>query len=81
MGVKSLLAPRGSDHGSGLGKRRYVVERTMAWLANFRRLRLCYERTGYRHQAMNELACRVICAGKLRPTPKRKSKKPSKRAA
>jgi transposase len=63
--IKSLLAPRGSPHGSGLGKRRYVIERTMAWMDNFRRLRLCYEKTGKRFQAFNELACCVICAGKF----------------
>jgi transposase len=63
--IKSLLAPRGSPHGSGLGKRRYVIERTMAWMNNFRRLRLCYEKTGKRFQAFNELGCCMICAGKL----------------
>lgn len=65
-----LLAPRSMPgrpvkHGSGLGRVRYVVERTIAWLGNFRRIERCYERTGAAWQAMNELACCVICAGKL----------------
>jgi transposase len=68
MGIKSLLAPRGSPHGSGLGKRRYVIERTMAWLGNFRRIKLCYEKTGKRFQAFNELACCLVCAGKISPS-------------
>jgi hypothetical protein len=65
-GIESLLAPRGSPHGSGLGKVRYVIERTMSWMTGFRRLELCYERTGAHWQAMNELACCVICGRRLR---------------
>lgn len=71
--IEALLAPRKQPgrgepvvHGSGLGKVRYVVERTIAWLANFRRIVQCYERTGSAWQAFNELACCVICANKLR---------------
>ncbi|HVS69819.1 MAG TPA: transposase [Phycisphaerae bacterium] len=41
-GIIPLIAPRGSPHGSGLGKFRYVVERTLSWFTNFRRLRLCF---------------------------------------
>jgi len=69
--VLPLLAPRGKaalppvEHGSGLGRVRYVVERTIAWLANFRRINQCYERTGTAWQAFNELACCWICANKL----------------
>jgi len=68
--IRPLLAPRGKaghpvTHGSGLGRVRYVVERTIAWLANFRRINHCYERTGQAWQAFNELACCVICAGKF----------------
>jgi transposase len=68
--ILPLLAPRGKPgkpvtHGSGLGTVRYVVERTIGWLANFRRIAQCYERTGEHWQALNELACCVVCAGKL----------------
>jgi hypothetical protein len=63
--IKSLIAPRGTGHGSGLGRFRYVVERTMAWMAGFRRINHCYERTGEHWQAFNELACCMICARKL----------------
>jgi len=65
MGIVSLLCPRGSEHGSGLGKRRYVIERTMSWLGNFRRLKLCYERTGEHFQAFHDLAASLVCANKL----------------
>lgn len=65
LGILSLLCPRGSPHGSGLGERRYVIERTMSWFGNFRRLKLCYERTGQRFLTFHQLAASVLCAGKL----------------
>ena len=65
MGIKSLLARRGSGHGSGLGKTRYVVERTLAWMGSPRRIKLCYERFGEHFQAFHELAACVICANRL----------------
>jgi hypothetical protein len=69
--VLPLLAPRGKPghpvtHGSGLGRVRYVVERTISWLGNFRRIVQCYERTGSAWQAFNELACCMICIHKLK---------------
>lgn len=70
--IGSLLAPRSSGHGSGLGKVRYVIERTMSWLGNFRRIKLCYERTGPHWQAFNELAACIICANRVTNLKKRK---------
>ena len=43
-GVKPSIARRGTEHGSGLGRWRWVVERTFAWLHNYRRLRIRWER-------------------------------------
>ncbi len=40
-GVRPKLARRNTKHGSGLGKIRWVVERTFAWLHNFKRLLVC----------------------------------------
>ncbi len=65
-GVKPTIARRQAGHGSGLGKRRWVVERTFAWLNNFRRLRTRYERLAEIHQAFMSLACAVICQRYLR---------------
>lgn len=68
MGYKSKIKPRGKEgeqHGSGLGRKRYVVERTLAWLYNDRRLRVCYERTPKSWQAFHELAACVFCAKRL----------------
>ncbi|MDP7291142.1 MAG: hypothetical protein QF497_02865 [Verrucomicrobiota bacterium] len=61
MGITSMLAARGSEHGSGLGKVRYVIERTMIWFGHWRRLKMCYEKTGEHWQAFNELTACLIC--------------------
>jgi transposase len=45
--ISSLLAKRNTEHGSGLGRYRWVVERTFAWFSQFRRLRVRYEKRGY----------------------------------
>ena len=39
-GVKPIIARRGTEYGSGLGRWRWVVERTFARLHNYRRLRI-----------------------------------------
>lgn len=42
------------------GHHRWIVERTLAWLARFRRLTLRYERRADLHLA-SPLACALIC--------------------
>jgi transposase len=64
-GLRSMLAERGSPHGSGLGRTRYVVERAHSWFMSFRRLVVCYERSGAHFQGMYQLAACVICARRL----------------
>ena len=61
LGIRPLLAKRGTEHGSGLGKHRWVVERTLSWLHQFRRLRVRYERRADIHQAFLSIACSLIC--------------------
>src|ERR671922_198469 len=60
-GVKPVIARRQTDHGSGLGRWRWVVERTFAWLHNFRRLRVRYDKRADIHQAFLSLGCAWIC--------------------
>jgi transposase len=60
-GIKPLLAKRRVPHGSGLGKSRWVVERSFAWLHDLRRLRVRYERRADIHEAFLKLACVLIC--------------------
>jgi transposase len=67
-GIRSLLAERGTPHGSGLGRTRYVVERTHSWFGHYRRLLVCYEQTETHYQGFYQLAACAICARRLRPT-------------
>jgi transposase len=65
-GITPVIARRGTEHGSGLGKLRWVVERTFAWLHAFKRLRIRHERRADVHQALLKLACSVICLRHLK---------------
>ena len=56
-----FLAERNTEHGSGLGRWRWVVERTFAWLNQFRRLRVRYEKRADIHEAFLSLGCALIC--------------------
>ena len=51
--ILPLLAMRIMEHGSGLGRRRWVVERTFAWMNQFRRLRLRYEKRADMQQGVS----------------------------
>jgi transposase len=66
-GIATQLAKRGRPHGSGLGRTRWVVERTLAWLHRFRRLNLRYERRPCVHEAFLTLACALVCWNYLKP--------------
>ncbi|MDN7602887.1 IS5 family transposase [Burkholderia gladioli] len=59
--IPTSIARRGHPHGSGLGKVRWVVERTHAWLHHFRRLRTRFERRADIHEALLKLGCCLIC--------------------
>lgn len=59
--ITPVLAKRRTEHGSGLGVSRWVVERTLAWLHQFRRLRVRYERRPEIHEAFLSLGCSLIC--------------------
>ena len=55
-GIDPELAKRRTPHGSGLGVYRWVVERTLSWFHQFRRLRVRYDRRGDIHQGLSNLA-------------------------
>jgi transposase len=59
--VKPVIAHQRAAHGSGLGRQRWVVERTLSWLHQHRRLRLRYERRANIHEAFVSIACSLIC--------------------
>ena len=60
-GVTPIISDHPAVHGSGLGTTRWVVERTLAWLRQFRRLRVRYDRRADIHRAFLSLACALIC--------------------
>jgi transposase len=65
-GIKVRIARRGIEDKTRLGRVRWVVERTMAWLLDFRRLALRYDRTESTVSALLSLACSLICHRRLR---------------
>ena len=60
-GIRPLIARRNTEHGSGLGKYRYVVEACFDWLFNWRRLRVRYEKRPDIHDAFLFIGCAMIC--------------------
>ena len=64
-GITPVLARRQTEHGSGLGRARWVVERTFAWLHNFKRLLVRYDRRHEIHQAFLALGCCLVCFRRL----------------
>jgi len=67
-GITARIARRGTTHGSGLGKIRWVVERGFAWLHAYKRLRTRYERRADIHLGLLQLACALICHRHLKPS-------------
>ena len=65
--IQARIAPPKRPHGSGLGKQRWVVERTCAWLHQYRRLRIRYERRDDIHEAFLAIGCSLICLDLLHP--------------
>jgi transposase len=61
LGIEPHIAKRKTPHGSGLGKVRWVVERTISWLKGLRRMRVRYDRLRVIVDAWTTLAASVIC--------------------
>jgi transposase len=59
--VDPHIARRRAPHGSRLGKVRYVMERTISWLKEMRRMRVRYDRLAEIQEAWTTLAADVIC--------------------
>jgi len=65
FGAEPHIHKRGQPHGSGLGKRRWPVERSNAWVLENRRLALRYDRLGFIIQSLLQAACIFLVAGRL----------------
>jgi len=64
-GIRPVIARRRTAHGSGLGRQRWPVERSLSWLHQFRRLLVRFERRADIHEAFLAIACSLICLRKL----------------
>jgi transposase len=64
-GIKCRIARKGIERNDRLGRHRWVVERTLAWLAKYRRLTIRYERRADIHQGFLSLGCALICCNFL----------------
>lgn len=49
--IQPRIARKGVESKEKLGKHRWVIERTFAWLARYRRLTIRYERLAAMHRA------------------------------
>jgi transposase len=64
-GIKSRIARKGKGTSERLGRHRWVVERTLAWLSRYRRLLVRHERRADIHEALLRLGCSLICLNSL----------------
>ena len=63
--IRVRIARKGIDSSRRLGRHRWVVERTLAWLARYRRLTVRYERRADVHHAFLTLGCALVCFNTL----------------
>ncbi|GGK83945.1 hypothetical protein GCM10010094_51380 [Streptomyces flaveus] len=64
-GITHRIARKGVESSQRLGRHRWTVERTMAWLAGCRRLHRRYERKADHFLAFTSIACTLICCRRL----------------
>jgi len=64
---KVRIARTGIESSPRLGRHRWVIERTLAWLNRYRRLTIRYERRVDIPQAFLTLGCALICFNHLSP--------------
>jgi IS5 family transposase len=68
-GIRPRIARRMIEPSDRLGRYRWTIERTGAWLGGWRRLRIRYECSAERFYALVMLACSVICFNALQRPP------------
>ena len=65
-GIAPRIARRGVESSERLGRHRWIVERTIAWLLAYRRLAVRYDRQAATVLGLLHLACSLICVRFLR---------------
>ena len=66
-GISPRIARRGIESSERLGRHRWRVERSLAWLVDFRYLQVRHGRRADYLQGFLHLACALICARFLQP--------------
>jgi transposase len=61
LGIDPHIRRRGEEHGSHLGRVRWVVERTISWIKGLRRMRVRYDRSATSINAWTSIAAAVVC--------------------
>ncbi|QRP50837.1 IS5 family transposase [Amycolatopsis sp. FDAARGOS 1241] len=64
-GIVPRIARKGIESAEKLGKHRWVIERSIAWLTGYRRLTIRYERKAGHYLAFLTLAATITCHKKL----------------
>ena len=65
-GITPRIARKGMDSSQRLGRHRWVVERTHAWMARLRRLTVRYEEREDIHLAFTPLGCALVCLNQIK---------------
>ena len=65
-GIQPRIARRGVESSQRLGRHRWVVERTHAWMSRLRRPTVRYERRADIHIAFTTLASALVCPDQIR---------------
>ena len=63
--ITPRIARRGIESSDKLGRHRWIIERSFAWLTGYRRLTLRYERSARLFAAFLTLAAALTCYKKL----------------
>ena len=61
LGIEPHIRHRSGEHGSHLGRVRWVVERTISWIKGLRRMRVRYDRSATSIDAWTSIAAAVVC--------------------
>lgn len=61
IGIDPHIRHSQGDHGSHLGRVRWVVERTISWIKGMHRMRVRFDRSGVSIDAWTTIAAAVVC--------------------
>ncbi len=64
--IQPRIARRGVESSARLGRHRWVIKRTFAWLARLRHLTMRYEHRADLQLVLITLACAIICLRQVR---------------